>query len=113
MYARHGIPHHEIARVIGISEPTLRKYYRDELETAAIIANAAVANSLYRKATSDTHPQAVTAAIFWLKTKAGWKETVVIDTPNDKGVIDWERYTPEERLALKMLLIKSLPKPIE
>ena len=34
---------------------------------------AKVAESLFRKATGD-HRQSVTAAIFWLKTRAGWKE---------------------------------------
>ena len=35
---------------------------------------ARVAESLYRKVTSDG-TQSVTAAIFWLKTRGGWKET--------------------------------------
>ena len=35
-----------------------------------------MAESLFRKATGD-HRQAVTAAIFWLKTRAGWKEASV------------------------------------
>lgn len=34
---------------------------------------------LYRKATGEGR-EAVTAAIFWLKTRAGWKETVVQET---------------------------------
>jgi hypothetical protein len=35
-----------------------------------------VAEFLYRKATTDG-AQSVTAAIFWLETRAGWKETSV------------------------------------
>jgi hypothetical protein len=35
-----------------------------------------VAESLYRKALGDG-AQADTAAIFWLKTRAGWKETSI------------------------------------
>jgi len=38
-----------------------------------------VAENLYRKATGEGR-EAVTAAIFWLKTHAGWKETVVQET---------------------------------
>src|SRR5215203_4384031 len=46
--------------------------YRPELDRAQTEANA-VAESLFRKATGDGS-QAVTAAIFWLKTRARWKE---------------------------------------
>ena len=71
-----GIPELDIARSIGISDVTLRKYYRDELDNGTTKANAAVAQSLYKKALGD-NSSSVTAAIFWLKTRAGWKETVV------------------------------------
>lgn len=68
-----GIRRELIAKVIGISVPTLYKHYRDILETADVQANAMVARSLYNKATGN-HANAVTAAIFWLKCRAGWKE---------------------------------------
>jgi hypothetical protein len=74
--ASYGIPQEDIAKVIGICHVTLRKYYRQELDVAEAKANAMVAQSLFKKATSDG-TQSVTAAIFWLKTRAGWKETVV------------------------------------
>jgi hypothetical protein len=41
-----------------------------ELESGAIKANARVAESLFRKATSGDGRESVTAAIFWLKTRA-------------------------------------------
>jgi hypothetical protein len=63
-----------IARVVGIDAKTLRKHYREELDTGQIKATAKVAESLFRKATSDGS-QSVTAAIFWLKTRGGWRET--------------------------------------
>lgn len=71
--AGYGIPEADIARVLDIDPKTLRKHYRDELDTGHIIANAKVAESLFRKATGD-HRQSVTAAIFWLKTRARWRE---------------------------------------
>ena len=43
------------------------------LDTAHPMAIAAVARSLYNKAISN-HPNSVTAAIFYLKCQAGWKE---------------------------------------
>ena len=71
--AAYGVPEHAIAKVIGCDPKTLRKYFREELDTAHVKANSAVAQSLFKKATSDGS-QSVTAAIFWLKTRAGWKE---------------------------------------
>jgi hypothetical protein len=74
--AAYGVPEKDIACVIGIDPKTLRKHYRRELDTGAIKANSKIAESLYRKALGDG-AQSVTAAIFWLKTRAQWKETVV------------------------------------
>jgi len=71
--AAYGIPHLAIAGVVGVSGPTLRKHFRIELDTAEAEANAKVAECLFRKATGEG-PQSVTAAIFWLKCRAGWRE---------------------------------------
>jgi hypothetical protein len=72
--AAYGVPEDAIARVLTIDPKTLRKHYRDELDTGQVKATARVAESLFRKATSDGN-QSVTAAIFWLKTRGGWRET--------------------------------------
>jgi hypothetical protein len=53
---------------------TLRKAFRYELDQGMEISNAIVAQSLFKKATG-SGPQSVTAAIFWLKTRARWRET--------------------------------------
>ena len=76
------MPEIDIARVVGIDPKTLRKHYRDELDTGQIKANAKVTESLYRKATGEGR-EAVVAAIFWLKTRAGWKETTVNEISHD------------------------------
>jgi hypothetical protein len=55
-----------------------------------------VAESLYRKAATDG-PQSVTAAIFWLKTRAGWKELVSHELSGpDGGPIRSEDMTPRD-----------------
>ena len=72
--AAFGIPELNIARVVNIDPKTLRKHYREELDTDQTKATAKVAESLFRKATTDG-PQSVTVAIFWLKTRGGWHET--------------------------------------
>ena len=81
--AGYGISEADIAKVIGIDPKTLRKHYRSELDIAHVKANSAVAQSLFKKATGDG-PQSVTAAIFWAKTRMGWKETIV----NEHGGVE-------------------------
>jgi hypothetical protein len=71
--ASHGIPHIEIAQVVGITLPTMYKWYRNELDTGATKANSMVAQSLYQKALGNGNG-AVAACIFWLKVRAGWVE---------------------------------------
>jgi hypothetical protein len=71
--ASFGVPEKDIAEAIGVSEPTLRKHFKDTLRIAHVQANAKVAQSLFKKATGDG-PQSVAAAIFWLKVRAGWNE---------------------------------------
>lgn len=72
--AAYGVPQDDIGRVVGCSPPTLRKYFWTELETAATEANAKVAQTLFRTATEGKGKEAVTAAIFWLKCRAGWRD---------------------------------------
>lgn len=71
--AGYGIPEADIAGVMGIDPKTLRKHYRSELDHGHTKANARVAENLFRKATGEGR-EAVTAAIFWLKARAGWRE---------------------------------------
>ncbi len=75
-----GVPVDDICKVIEnpstgrpIDKKTLYKYYKNELDTGHIKANSKVAGNLFNIATGTT-PQAVTAAIFWLKCQAGWKD---------------------------------------
>ena len=82
----YGIGQIDIARVVGCTEKTLRKHYREELDTAETKANAKVAESLFKKALGDKNGS-VTAAIFWLKTRAGWTEKSVVDnTSSDRSM---------------------------
>lgn len=65
-----GNTHEQIALYLGISADTLVKYYRYELDTAVIKANAMVARGLFNKATQQDDLQ---AQIFWLKTRGRWR----------------------------------------
>ena len=82
-----GMPEADIATVVGISAKTLRKYYRRELDTGHLTANARVAQNLFNIATGQSR-SAASACMFWLKTRAGWKETNAheISGPNGGAV---------------------------
>jgi hypothetical protein len=67
----YGCRHEDIAKVFDISPKTLRKHFRSELDLGAIEANSEVIGSLYRMATSGRN---TAAAIFWVKTRCGWRE---------------------------------------
>jgi hypothetical protein len=70
--AAMGTKQEDIARILGIRSPkTLRKHYRQELDRGALEANHNVAQTLYKMATSGQRPA---ATIFWLKTRAGWRD---------------------------------------
>jgi hypothetical protein len=65
--------HEEIAAQVGLrSAKTLRKHFRTELDRGAAEANSQVARAMFRMAVSGDHPS---ATIFWLKCRAGWRET--------------------------------------
>lgn len=76
-----GITQDDIATVIGISDVTLRLYYAEEIATGAIEANAQVAQSLFKQATKGGN---MTAAIWWTKTRMGWKETIRVGGEDGK-----------------------------
>ena len=70
-----GIRYIDIAQKLDITDDTLRKNYKRELEDGRIDANAQIGNTLFQQAKKGN----TTAAIFWLKTRAGWKETQVTE----------------------------------
>ncbi len=71
LHATIGTTHDQIARIMGIDAKTLRKHYRDELDLAMAKANATIGGALFNKAKAgDT-----AAMIFWMKTRARWRET--------------------------------------
>lgn len=71
MLSSVGTRHEDIATVLGISADTLTKYYKEELDKGRIEANASVAETLFKQAKEGN----TTAMIFWLKSRAKWKES--------------------------------------
>jgi hypothetical protein len=71
-----GVRQDDIAKIIGCAPKTLRKRLRDELDQGVAEANATIAGYLFAAAKAGN----IAAIIFWLKTRANWREETV---PND------------------------------
>jgi len=76
-----GTRYEDIATVLGFSEDTLTKYYREELDKGRIESNAIIAGTLFEKA-----KQGDTASMmFWLKTRAQWSEKNTTELTGEGG----------------------------
>jgi hypothetical protein len=81
-----GVPQPMIAAALGISPSTLNKKLRVELDTGLHKANARIVQFLFtgivgsetQEPFQSEHDRIV-AAMFWLKCRAGWKETQVVE----------------------------------
>ena len=81
LHATIGTQQHVIADILGIDAKTLRLHYRSELDHAMAQANATIGGALFNKAKGgDTAAQ-----IFWMKTRAGWRERQEIDHTSSDG----------------------------
>ena len=81
LHATIGTTQETIASILGIDPKTLRLHYREELDHASAQANATIGGALFNKAKSgDT-----TAMIFWMKTRAGWREKHDINHTSSDG----------------------------
>ena len=77
-----GIKYVDIASKLEISDDTLVKHYKKDLEDGRTDANASIGQTLFQQAKNGN----TAAAIFWLKTRAGWKETNAIEHSGEVGV---------------------------
>lgn len=81
MMATARITHKDIAAVLGISVPTLRKFFPDELEVVPLVQTALVGDKALQMALSGTD---FNATKFWLKVN-GWRETPEADVKNSNN----------------------------
>jgi len=70
-----GVPQDDIARIVKCSPKTLRKRCRDDLDCGAAEANAIVSGCLFAAAKGGN----IAAQIFWLKSRARWRERAAPD----------------------------------
>ena len=77
-----GLSVDDIAATLRIEPKLVKKYYKYELETANHRTNAAVAKVALQLAMSGAAPDMTK---FWLKTRAGWKETKEVQLTGQGG----------------------------
>lgn len=82
-----GVTHEDIASKLDISADTLVKYYRKDLDDGRVDANSAVARGLFEQAKAGN----TAAAIFWLKTRARWKETSELEVSGQIAIKEIKR----------------------
>lgn len=80
-----GIKQESIARMLGISDETLRKYYDHEIHTGLENAIDEVANVLFSKAVDDRD---LAACTFFLKTRGRWREKDPEDNKQALSIIE-------------------------
>lgn len=109
-----GITTTEISQYLGISRPTLHKYYQFELDNGKVAANVKVAQSLFKQCMEGN----TTSMIFWLKTRAGWRETSRHEVTGPDGAplklsqeitLDLTKLTVEEKKAVLKAVRKDEP----
>ena len=93
----------EICRVLNISQPTLRKYFRDEIDNGKLKAGAAVVANLYSLATKPDF-KATTAAIYWTKSRLGWSDRVEIKHSGAIGMFDLTKVCDDDLAKLESIL---------
>ena len=82
MLSGYGIPQDQIAAEIGVSLHTLERHYRADLDEGIRKANSLVVQNLHRQATKDS-PNAVTAAIWWTKSRMQWRRSTTSMSPSN------------------------------
>jgi hypothetical protein len=99
-----GVPQDDIAKIVGCSPKTLRKRLRDELDRGVAEANAIVSGCLFAAAKAGN----IAAMIFWMKTRAHWRERPLADGPAadaDAGSISEVLVLPDNNRDLELTQI--------
>lgn len=104
----YGLTLVEIADVFGISEATFHRYMdeipgvRESLKLGKANAKASISQTAYKLAVEGKTPEMTK---FWLRCKAGWKETQVVE---HAGTIDINTYAESMAVDERETRIKAL-----
>ena len=84
----NGVSVAQAARILRLDEKTVRKHFKAEIQDGRDMANAKVASRLFEQASGDGKDSpSVTARIFWLKARAGWKDGHTISNPDGSPLL--------------------------
>ena len=94
-----------------IAEKTLRAHFREDLDTGLDTAVTMVADAMFKRAISQTHPQGAVSGMFFLKCRAGWTEKHQVQFADKDGNdikldIDLRGLNDEELLAFNQIMTK-------
>jgi len=83
-----GLNQSQVSLLLKVDSKTLRKFYRWELDAGVHEANLRVAQSLYEMATRLKIPS---AAMFWMRARAGWKDrdATSLEEPAEAIRFEW------------------------
>ena len=107
-----GVAHKIIAIELDISESTLQRHFKPELENGLARANGRISSLVFNDAVAGRGA----ARFFWLKCRAGWKEGSTLEIAgkdgeaiqiNTNSQMDWSQLSREERRELENLLRKA------
>lgn len=79
-----GVPIEQIGLIIGIDKKTVQKHYRAELDVGQAKAMSRISKRLFEIATGDGR-DSLSACIFWLKCRAGWKPPADVEVNIDNS----------------------------
>lgn len=95
----------QLAAHMGISEDTLQRHFRKEIDQATAMAVASIGSKLFKKASDGN----LAAMIFFLKTRGKWNSRIEVTGAGGGPIktFDLSRYS-EEELRLLLPLIDQL-----
>lgn len=77
-----GVPHDDIARLLGIDKKTLYKHLSEELSVGKAEAHEVVTGMLFEKVLKGD----IAAIIFWCKSQLGWNERPQLNPDQEKPI---------------------------
>lgn len=101
-YARIRVPLDKLAKLIGITEKTLNKYYKPEIESGRAYADAYVLNKLFQGIDRGSE-RLIT---LYARTQLGWKEHQIQEFMGEIKATGWGVNIIEKALP-------ALPQPDE
>lgn len=111
-HAAVGTPQWLVAEELGVSEDTLQRHFRKELDRGLLRINARIGAQIAKQALAGCR----TSQIFWMKTRGGYKSAATLELGGIGGApiqhavsadVDFSRLSREEKRALEALMIKA------